>query len=78
MAVAVKTYIVRDAEVGGGNSMARTFPGTLKGLTEALDDARFRSASGAPKVVVVMEEGRRRIIRRFEHGREVPVAPAPG
>jgi hypothetical protein len=75
MAEAVKTYIVRDADVGGGNSMARTFPGTLRGLTEALDDARFRSASGAPKVVVVMEGKQRRIIRRFEHGREVPVAP---
>jgi len=76
MAEAVKTYIVRDADVGGGNSMARTFPGTLKGLTEALDDARFRSASGAPKVVVVMEGKQRRIIRRFEHGREVPPPPA--
>jgi hypothetical protein len=79
MAQAVKTYIVRDADVGGGgNLMARTFPGTLKGLTEALDDARFRSAAGAPKVVVVVEGRRRRIIRQFDHGREVPVTPAPG
>lgn len=54
MAEAAKVYIMRDANSGTRrNHMAGTFPGTLRGLTEALDDARYRSAAGPPKVVIV-------------------------
>jgi hypothetical protein len=52
------------------------YPYTLKGLIEALEEARFRSAGGPPQVVVVKGEDGMRVIRRFERGREIP-AEAP-
>jgi hypothetical protein len=47
------------------------FPGTLSGLLDALDAARYRSAAWAPKAVVIAEGSLRTIIRRFEGGNEV-------
>ena len=55
--------------------MDQIYPYTLRGLTEALEEARFRSHSGAPQVLAILGTGNTRVIRRFENGREVPVAP---
>jgi len=72
MATAAKTYLVEDAEERSDPKAGRTpFPGTLAGLLEALNAARYRSAAGTPKVVVIIEGGQRTIIRRFEGGSEV-------
>ena len=77
MAEAGKGYLVRDAETadGKGGKVDQLYPYTLRGLTEALEEARFRSHSGAPQVLAVLGVGNTRIIRRFERGREVPVPP---
>ena len=45
------------------------------GLTEALEEARFRSHGGSPQVLAILGTGSTRVIRRFEGGREVPVTP---
>ena len=72
MATAGKTYIVEDAEQGAGTEgLGTPFPGTLQGLLDALDAARYRSAAGMPKVVVIVERKRRQVIRRYEGGQEV-------
>jgi hypothetical protein len=71
MAAVSKTYVVEDADKGArSGSPTGVFPGTLQGLLEALDDARFRSAAGTPKVLVIAEGKNRQVIRRFEGGRE--------
>jgi hypothetical protein len=77
MTEAGKGYVVRDAETTGGKGgkVDQLYPYTLRGLTEALEEARFRSHSGAPQVLAVLGVGNTRVIRRFERGREVPVAP---
>ena len=77
MTEAAKGYLVRDAEATGGKGrkVDQIYPYTLRGLTEALEEARFRSHSGAPQVLAVLGVGNTRVIRRFEQGREVPVAP---
>ncbi len=46
------------------------FPGTLTGLTNALDAARYRSAAGTPKVLLIVEGSHRQVIRRYDSGRE--------
>jgi hypothetical protein len=46
------------------------FPGTLQGLLEALAAARYRSAAGTPKVLVIADGKKRQVIRRFEGGKE--------
>jgi hypothetical protein len=70
-ATVAKTYIVEDPDKGAKPKGARTvFPGTLQGLLDALDAARYRSAAGSPKAVVISEGKQRQIIRRFENGRE--------
>jgi hypothetical protein len=67
---------VRDADAGTrSGEVTQVYAYTLKGLTTALDDARFRSFRGIPQVVAVMADGRSTIIRRFEHGQEAPLAP---
>ena len=72
MATATKTYVVEDAEASSDPTAVHTpFPGTLAGLLDALDAARYRSAAGAPKVVVIVEGKQRQTIRRFEGGNEV-------
>jgi hypothetical protein len=73
MARAGGAYVVRDDKAGGApGNVDKLFPYTLKGLTDALDEARFRSHHGPPQVVAVHEEAGVRIIRRFADGKEVP------
>jgi hypothetical protein len=66
-------YVVRDDSPGGplGN-VDKLYPYTLKGLVEALEEARFRSYAGPPQVVVAKSEDGMKLIRRYEHGREIP------
>lgn len=72
MVTAAKTYIVEDAEQSPDPRAVHTpFPGTLAGLVDALDAARYRSAAGTPKVVVIVDGNQRTIIRWFEDGNEV-------
>ena len=72
MATAAKTYVVEDAEKRSDPRTARSpFPGTLAGLLDALGAARYRSAAGTPKVVVIVEGRQRKVISRFEGGSEV-------
>ena len=79
MTEAARGYLVRDADSarGKGAKIDQIYPYTLRGLTEALEEARFRSHSGAPQVLAILGTGSTRVIRRFEDGREVPVAPLP-
>lgn len=73
MASASKTYVVEDADESAKSGIAPgVFPGTLAGLVDALDAARYRSASstGTPKVLAIVEGNLRTIIRRFEGGQE--------
>ena len=71
MAAGVKVYRVEDADPGSSSGIpAGTFPGTLAGLLDALDAARYRSAAGTPKVLVIEEGKNRQVIRRFEDGHE--------
>jgi hypothetical protein len=81
MARAGGAYVVRDdsggrgpADAGPGN-VDKLYPYTLKGLTDALEEARFRSFSGPPQVVMVMKADGLQVIRRYEEGRERPAAP---
>jgi hypothetical protein len=80
MARAGGAYVVRDDDSAGlepGN-VDKLYPYTLKGLTDALEDARFRSFAGPPQVVLVMGETGMRVIRRYEHGRETTAGNAAG
>jgi hypothetical protein len=71
MASAAKTYVVEDADESAGSGIPPgVFPGTLQGLLDALDAARYRSAAGTPKVLIIAEEAERQVIRRFEGGYE--------
>jgi hypothetical protein len=71
-----KAYVVRvaDSDIPSGD-VTQVYAYTLKGLTTALEDARLRSFGGIPQEVVVMTDGQSTVIRRFDHGREVPVTP---
>lgn len=67
-----KTYVVEDADENAKSGIpAGVFPGTLQGLLDALDAARYRSAAGTPKALAIVEGKRRQVVRRFEGGREV-------
>jgi hypothetical protein len=79
MTEAARGYLVRDAVIsrGKGRKVDQIYPYTLRGLTEALEEARFRSHSGAPQVLAILGTGNTRVIRRFEDGREVPISPLP-
>jgi hypothetical protein len=75
-------YVVRDdagsqAQAQPGN-VDKLYPYTLRGLTDALEEARFRSFAGPPQLVLASGEGGLRVIRRFDHGREVPAQDAAG
>ena len=74
MARAGGAYVVRDESAGTtpGN-VDKLYPYTLKGLTDALEDARFRSFAGPPQLVLVVTEKTMKVIRRFSHGRESPI-----
>lgn len=74
MTTSGRAYVVRD-DTGGAvpGNVDRLFPYTLRGLTEALDEARYRSYAGPPQVVTVVGGRGSRVIRRYANGREVPV-----
>ena len=75
MARAGAAYVVRDDCAGTmPGKVDKLYPYTLKGLTDALEEAPFRRFAGPPQVVVVMGERGMKVIRRYEHGRE----SAPG
>ena len=76
MTTAGRAYVVRDAD-GGSGEVTQVYAYTLKGLTTALEDARFRSFHGVPQAVVVIRDGRSEVIRRFESGHEVPQPSLP-
>jgi hypothetical protein len=63
---------VATAQVPANRTPGKVYPYTLRALTEALEDARFRSFSGPPQVLAVISGSESRIIRRYEDGREVP------
>jgi len=71
MARAGSAYVVRDdeADTAAGN-VDKLYPYTLKGLTDALEEARYRSYAGPPQVVLVLGESGVKPIRRYEKGRE--------
>ncbi|HEX4287273.1 MAG TPA: hypothetical protein VH021_00040 [Trebonia sp.] len=77
MARAGAAYVVRDDGAGTmpGN-VDKLYPYTLRRLTDALEEARFRSSAGPPQVVVMGESGMK-VIRRYEHGRESPPGAPP-
>jgi hypothetical protein len=78
MARAGGAYIVRDENAGGeSGNVDKLYPYTLKGLTDALEEARYRSYAGPPQVVMTMADSGMRLIRRYAGGREAPVE-APG
>ena len=74
MARAGGAYVVRDESAGTtpGN-VDKLYPYTLKGLTDALEEARFRSFAGPPQLVMVVTETGRKVIRRYSHGKESPI-----
>ncbi|MGH3282059.1 MAG: hypothetical protein ACRDNW_23390 [Trebonia sp.] len=79
MARAGSAYVVRDAGAGAApGNVDKVYPYTLKGLTDALEEARFRSFAGPPQVVLVKVESGLKPIRRYEDGREAPAEDAPG
>jgi hypothetical protein len=74
MADARRAYLVRDA--GSPSRPGRVFkmyPYTLRALLDALDDARLRSCSEGPQVVIRVEGTTRAVFRRYERGRAAPV-----
>ena len=77
MARAGGAYVVRDDGAGTPGNVDKLYPYTLRGLTDALEEARFRSFAGPPQVVAVMGEGGLKVIRRYSGGREVPPGEAP-
>jgi hypothetical protein len=78
MARAGSAYVVRDDGAGtASGNVDKLYPYTLKGLTEALEEARFRSYAGPPQVVLVMGEAGLKPIRRYEQGKEIKVKNAP-
>lgn len=74
MARAGGAYVVRDENAGTtqGN-VDKIYPYTLKGLTDALEEARFRSFAGAPQLVMAVTETGMKVIRRYSRGRESPI-----
>jgi hypothetical protein len=71
MARAGSAYVVRDETAGeASGNVDKLYPYTLKGLTEALEEARFRSFGGPPQLVYVLAEDGMKVIRRYENGRE--------
>jgi hypothetical protein len=76
MADTRRAYVVRAAgSLSHVGEVYRTYPYTLRGLTDALDDARYQSYAGTPQLVVRLVGRERLVIRRYEGGREVPVSP---
>lgn len=79
MARAGSAYVVRAQDAGApSGNVDKLYPYTLKGLTDALEEARFRSFAGPPQVVLVKAESGLRPIRRYANGREADAGDAPG
>lgn len=79
MATDAKAYVVEDAGKSPSPKTACTpYPGTLAGLLDALGAARYRSAAGTMKVVVIVGGKQRTIIRGLEGGNEVWSASRAG
>ena len=76
VAAASGSYVVQDAgpRTGPGETQIE-FPYTLRGIENALMDATFRSIGGPAQVIMLVSGGQSRVIRRYEHGKEVPVTP---
>jgi hypothetical protein len=75
-----RAYVVRDAGAPSRlGKVYKLYPHTLASLLEALEDARFRSHTGPPQVVILLAGRQRTVIRRYEHGKQVPdPLPPPG
>ena len=72
-------YVVRDDSPGAASgSVDVLYPYTLKGLIDALEEARLRSFAGPAQVVMAKGDDGLRVIRRFEGGREALTGNAPG
>jgi hypothetical protein len=72
-------YVVRDDSPGAASGNVDVlYPYTLKGLVDALEEARLRSFAGPAQVVMAKGEDGMRVIRRFEGGREALTGNAPG
>jgi hypothetical protein len=79
MARAGGAYLVRDESAGPGpGNIDKLYPYTLKGLLDALEEARFRSFAGPPQVVEVRTETGMKVIRRYDRGHEIPPGPLTG
>ena len=76
MAAAGKAYVVQGTgpRPGPGETQIE-YPCTLRGIENALADAVSRSIGGPAQVIKVVSGDQRRVIRRYEHGWEVPVTP---
>jgi hypothetical protein len=74
VAAAGRSYVVQDAgpRTGPGETQIE-YPYTLRGIENALTDAVFRSIGGPAQVIKVVSGDQSRVIRRYEHGREMPV-----
>jgi hypothetical protein len=72
-----RAYVVEDADPRTGPDVRAQieYPYTLRGIENALTDAAFRSIGGPAQVIKVVSGDHSRVIRRYEHGREVPVTP---
>jgi hypothetical protein len=73
-------YVVRNDSPGApSGNVDKLYPYTLKGLVEALEEARFRSFAGPPQLVLVKGEDGMRVIRRYSLGKEEALSDnAPG
>ena len=71
-------YVVRDDSPGAASGNVDVlYPYTLKGLVDALEEARLRSFAGPAQVVMAKGEDGMRVIRRFEGGRDALTGNAP-
>jgi hypothetical protein len=79
MAQVGTAYVVRDAGTPSRlGKIYKVYPYTLNALLEAMDDARLRSFSAGPQVVVRVNRAERIVFRLYEHGQEVPLNGPPG
>lgn len=68
-----RTYLVVDeAPDRLPRHVDQVHPYTLRGLLAALEDARLRSYGDNPQLLIARDGEESRVVRRFEHGREVP------
>lgn len=67
-----KGYLVEDADESAKSGIPPgVFPGTLAGLLDALDAARYRSAAAGTGIVLAIVEGEQlQVIRKFDRGTE--------